>query len=186
MIYGPKLIKSVERPLLRSIEVNWGRNKWVWWVYVNVWRYLTWNVSKVKLSTVTRRREPAEKTVHFLLCFFFQNVSNLLPKNRNNVKNRSNPTTLERLRAAEAEFGTTIGLPKNGAAAGRERVRRCSEERVATRETKVAQHWNRYEIWARIFFRGLLRLPALRAGVVWKPRSLAGWGSVGLLLGQLL
>lgn len=69
-------------------------------------------MSKVKLSTVTRRREPAEKTVHFLLCFFFQNVSNLLPKNRNNVKNRSNPTTLERLRAAEAEFGTTIGLPK--------------------------------------------------------------------------
>lgn len=127
-------LNQLNGPLLRSIEVNWGRNKWV---YVNVWRYLTWNVSKVKLSTVTRRRE---KRFTFY-CVFFKTSATFLPKNRNNVKNRSNPTTLERLRAAE--FGTTIGLPKNGAAAGRERVRRCSEERVATRETKVVQHWNR-------------------------------------------
>lgn len=67
-----------------------------------------------------KKRASRKKRFTFY-CVFFLNVSNLLPKNRNNVKNRSNPTTLERLRAAEAEFGTTIGLPKNGAA-GRERV----------------------------------------------------------------
>lgn len=78
--------------------------------------------SEVIYRNEKKRASRKKKTVHFLLCVF-QNVSNLLPKNRNNAENRSNPTTLERLRAAKAEFGTTIGLPKNGAvAAGRERV----------------------------------------------------------------